>query len=86
MAADALILGKLANGILMVSRPGIVDANSLVKTKDLLEKSGQNILGLVVNGVILKNESDSYFHFTENYASENSKKRKILSKKAVDLK
>ena len=86
MAADALILGKLANGILMVSRPGIVDANSLVKTKDLLEKSGQNILGLVVNGVILKNESDSYFHFTENYASENSKKRKIISKKAVDLK
>ncbi len=86
MAADALILGKLANGILMVSRPGIVDANSLVKTKDLLEKSGQNILGLVVNGVILKNESDSYFHFTENYASENSKKRKILSKKAVELK
>ena len=86
MAADALILGKLANGILMVSRPGIVDANSLVKTKDLLEKSGQNILGLVVNGVILKNESDSYFHFTENYASENSKKRNILSKKAVELK
>jgi len=79
MAADALILGKLANGILMVSRPGIVDANNLVKTKDLLEKSGQNVLGLVINGVILKNESDSYFHFTEYYAPENIKK-------AVELK
>lgn len=86
MAADALILGKLANGILMVSRPGIVDGNSLVKTKDLLEKSGQNVLGLVINGVILKNESDSYFHFTENYASENTKKRKVLSQNAVELK
>ncbi|MEL6460494.1 MAG: polysaccharide biosynthesis tyrosine autokinase [Cyanobacteria bacterium J06621_15] len=86
MAADALILGKLANGILMVSRPGIIDANSLVKTKDLLEKSGQNVLGLVINGIILKNESDSYFHFTENYASGNTNKRKVLSKKAVELK
>lgn len=86
MAADALILGKLANGILMVSRPGIVDGNSLVKTKDLLDKSGQNVLGLVINGVILKNESDSYFHFTENYASENTKKRKVLSQNAVELK
>lgn len=86
MAADALILGKLANGILMVSRPEVVDANSLVKTKDLLEKSGQNALGLVINGVILKNESDSYFHFTENYASGNTKKRKVLSNKAVELK
>ena len=63
----------------MVSRPGIVDANNLVKTKDLLEKSGQNVLGLVINGVILKNESDSYFHFTEYYAPENIKK-------AVELK
>ena len=86
MAADALILGKLGNGSLMVSRPGIVDANSLVKTKDLLERSGQNVLGLVINGVILKNESDSYFHFTENYASENIKKRKELSKNVIELK
>lgn len=80
MAADALILGKLANGILMVSRPGVVDANSLVKTKNLLEQSGQNVLGFVANGIILKNESDSYFHFTESYAPENSKKRIVSIK------
>ncbi len=86
MAADALILGKLANGILMVSRPGVVDANSLVKTKGLLEQSGQNVLGLVVNGVIVKNESDSYFHLTENYAQNSSKKRKVSRKKLIKLK
>lgn len=67
MASDALILGKISDGILMVSRPGIVDSNSAINTKNSLEQSGQNILGLVVNGVILSNESDSYFHLRKNY-------------------
>lgn len=72
MAADALILGKITNGILMVSRPGVVDSNNATKTKALLEQSAQNILGLVVNGVILKNESDSYYHFKNAYCANNT--------------
>ncbi|MCJ8281154.1 MAG: polysaccharide biosynthesis tyrosine autokinase [Rivularia sp. ALOHA_DT_140] len=43
MAADALILGKIADGILMVSRPGVVDSNNAVNTKGLPEnKLSQN--------------------------------------------
>ncbi len=86
MAADALILGKLTNGILMVSRPGVVDSNNAAKAKALLEQSGQNILGLVVNGVILKNESDSYFHFKNAYCSaDNTLMSKSKSKSDVDI-
>ncbi len=72
IGADALILGKMSDGILMVSRPGVVDSNYAVNAKNLLKKSGQNVLGLVVNSVILKNESDNYFHFTENHAPEKA--------------
>ncbi|MEO0688469.1 MAG: CpsD/CapB family tyrosine-protein kinase, partial [Cyanobacteria bacterium J06649_11] len=86
MAADALILGKIADGILMVSRPGVVDSNNAVNTKAFLEQSGQNILGLVVNGVILKNESDSYFHFRNSYySSDNNLANKNESKKQIDI-
>lgn len=60
IAADALILGKMADGILMVARPGVVDSASATSSKEVLEQSGQNILGLVVNGVISTNEPNSY--------------------------
>ncbi|MCJ8280712.1 MAG: hypothetical protein MJK14_12655, partial [Rivularia sp. ALOHA_DT_140] len=54
--------------------------------KAFLEQSGQNILGLVVNGVILKNESDSYFHFRNSYySSDNNLANKNESKKQVDI-
>ncbi len=86
IAADALILGKIADGILMVSRPGVVNSNNAANTKAFLEQSGQNILGLVVNGVILKNESDSYFHFRKNYyPSDNNLTSKNEAKKQVDI-
>lgn len=80
IGADALILGKMSDGILMVSRPGVVDSNYAVNAKDLLKKSGQNVLGLAVNGVILKNESDNYFHITENDPSKSSV---ISNKKSI---
>ncbi len=51
VAADATILGKVANGILFVVRPGVADADSLSLSKELLEKADQNVLGIAINGV-----------------------------------
>ncbi|HBY80442.1 MAG TPA: hypothetical protein DEG47_26285, partial [Cyanobacteria bacterium UBA11148] len=48
---------------LLVARPKVVDAVSATTSKELLERSGQNVLGLVVNGVKLDNRSDQYFHY-----------------------
>jgi len=68
--ADAPILGKMADGILLVVRPGVVDATSAKAAKEFLARSGQNVLGLVANGVIIKNEPDSYFYYTkEDYTT-----------------
>ena len=68
IAADALTLGKMTDGVLLVARPRVVDAVSATTSKELLERSGQNILGIVVNGVKLDNKSDRYFHY---YTKEN---------------
>ncbi len=80
-AADALILSKISDGILLVSRPGVVDSSSANATKELLKQAEQDVLGLVINGVILENESDSYFHFKNKskfgHVVKNSQKTSI---------
>ncbi len=81
-AADALTLGKMTNGVLLVSRPEVLDFTSAAIAKESLEHSDQNVLGLVVNGVIAENESDSYFYFAkEYYVEEDSRTRKLPTAK-----
>jgi polysaccharide biosynthesis transport protein len=62
--ADAAVLGKIANGVLMVARPGTVTYSSAAAAKDLLQRSGAHVLGLVANGVNLKQEPDNFFYYT----------------------
>jgi capsular exopolysaccharide synthesis family protein len=70
--ADAPILGKMADGVLLVVRPGVIDSGSAAIAKEFLEQSSQNVLGQVVNGVIPDNEPYSYYHFSKEYYSEES--------------
>lgn len=62
-ASDALILGKMGDGILLVVRPEWVDQGSAALAKGLLEQTGQTVLGLVANGVIAGNEPHSHYYF-----------------------
>lgn len=71
VAADALTLGKMTDGVLLVSRPGVLDFRAAAAAKESLERSEQNVLGLVVNGVIVENESDSYFYFAKEYYTDD---------------
>jgi capsular exopolysaccharide synthesis family protein len=70
VAADAATLGQMGDGVLFVVRPGVVDSVNATIACDILEKSGQNVLGQVVNAVILQNESHSYYYFNEESASQ----------------
>ena len=70
VAADALSLSKMTDGILFVARPGVLDRVSAAAAKDFLAQSGQEILGLVVNGVRVENEPASYFHHAKTYYAE----------------
>ncbi len=70
LAADALTLGKMTDGVLLVARPGVIDSTSATAAKESLERSSQNVLGLVVNAVIVENESDSYFYYAKDDLSK----------------
>jgi capsular exopolysaccharide synthesis family protein len=83
VAADALTLGRVADGVLMVARPGVVNSHTASAAKDLLTTSAQKVLGLVINGVILENESDSYYYYIkEYYMEEDSKTRQKPTSKS----
>ncbi len=68
MFADAMILGKLADGILLVVRSGMVKSTAATATKKLLEQSQQRVLGMVVNGEI---GGGSYGYYSNYYYEKN---------------
>ncbi|BAZ68520.1 MAG: polysaccharide biosynthesis tyrosine autokinase [Pelatocladus maniniholoensis HA4357-MV3] len=72
VAADATILGQMSDGVLLVVRPGIADSVNAITAIEILEKSGQNVLGQVVNGVIAKNEPHSYYFLEENQPQKSA--------------
>ncbi|MBD2773438.1 GumC family protein [Iningainema tapete] len=63
---DAAVLGKMADGVLIVVRPSVLNSNSAVAAKSLLARSEANILGIVANGVDVKQEPESFFYYPSN--------------------
>lgn len=63
--ADAAVLGKLVDGLLLVVRPGVIDSASANAAKEFLKQTDQNILGMVINGVNVNIEPDSYFYYAK---------------------
>lgn len=61
-AADASLLGKMVDGIVLVARTGVVDFRSAALAAEMLQQSGQNVIGLAVNGVISHQETRNYSH------------------------
>ena len=72
VAADAPVLGRMADGVLLVVHPGVVDSVSATSAKEVLRQSGQNVLGLVVNGVVPDREPYSYYYFAKDYYTEKN--------------
>jgi capsular exopolysaccharide synthesis family protein len=71
--ADATVLGKMCDGLLLVVRPGLVDSVSGIMAKEFLAQSGQNVLGQVINGVIIENEPLSYYKQVGSYYTASTK-------------
>ncbi|AFY77928.1 capsular exopolysaccharide biosynthesis protein [Pleurocapsa sp. PCC 7327] len=72
LAADAPILSRMADGMLLVVKPGVVERDSAIFAKEILEQSGQNVLGIVVNGVIPDREPYSYYYFAPESKQESA--------------
>ncbi|MEA5512455.1 GumC family protein [Nodularia sp. UHCC 0506] len=72
LAADALTLSQMSDGILLVASPGVIDNSSADTVQEMLERCGYNVLGLVINGLIDKNElSRHFYHANEYFSTEN---------------
>ncbi len=67
LVADTLPLGHATDGLLLVTRPGVLDVASANSGKELLHQSAQSVLGIVINGVQGKRESRQYFTQTAAY-------------------
>ncbi len=62
LTADAPIMGRMADGVLLVVRLGLVERSQAKFTKEILEQSGLNMLGIVFNGVEPQFDSRSYYY------------------------
>lgn len=83
VAADAAILGQMADGVLFVVRPGVVDSVHATAARELLEKSGQNVLGQVVNAVMTQNTSHSYYYTQEESYPQKQADLKATASKVL---
>ncbi len=63
--SDTLVVGRKTDGIVLVGRLGVTNPTISNSAKDLLEQSGQKILGVVINGV--DREVDGYYRYSRNY-------------------
>ncbi len=70
--ADAAVLGKLVDGLLLVVRPGVIDSASANAAKEFLKQTDQHVLGMVINGVNVNIEPDSYFYYARGANGRDS--------------
>jgi capsular exopolysaccharide synthesis family protein len=79
---DAAVLGNIADGVLLVVRPNVVNGASAAAAKEFLAQTHQNVLGMVINGVNVKSEPDSYFYYT-NAQSEQLPPKQLVAADAA---
>jgi polysaccharide biosynthesis transport protein len=67
VASDVVAFSKKTDGILLVVRPGVIDANSAEEAKRIMVQSSLELLGVVTNGVAIENEPDTYLKRAREY-------------------
>lgn len=77
--ADAAVLGKMVDGLLLVVRPGLVDSSGAIAVREFLSRSNQDVLGMVVNGVDSKSDSDTRFYYNVSYQNKRTQTKMTLS-------
>jgi capsular exopolysaccharide synthesis family protein len=60
--ADARILGKFADGVILVCRAGHTSVDDLEETRRLLAEDGTHILGTILNGYDLQRERSAHYN------------------------
>ncbi|MDJ0532553.1 MAG: polysaccharide biosynthesis tyrosine autokinase [Xenococcaceae cyanobacterium MO_207.B15] len=85
LAADAPILGRIADGVLLVVRPDRVHPLKASFAKELLQKSGQNVLGIVFNKINPQAESKNYFYHALEERPEDASQPRLIEQSQEEL-
>jgi len=62
--ADAWVLSARADGVILVARSGMSRSKALLRVRDLLARSGANVLGIVLNAV---RQREYYYEYPAGY-------------------
>ena len=60
LTADAPIMGRMVDGVLLVVKPGSLELNQATYAKEILDQSGLNRLGIVFNGITPQYDARTY--------------------------
>lgn len=60
LTADAPIMGRMVDGVLLVVKPGSLELNQATYAKEILDQSGLNMLGIVFNGITPQYDARTY--------------------------
>jgi polysaccharide biosynthesis transport protein len=80
VAADAAILGTQAGGLVFVLRPGVADKESVDYAQEILTQSKLKVLGMVLNGVDLDQQSRYNHYYYSSQTSRSSEEGNVGSK------
>lgn len=67
VASDALLISKAVDGLLLVARPGVINRAAASVAREMLRQANVTVLGLIANGVIPKNETNSLQYYKQEY-------------------
>jgi non-specific protein-tyrosine kinase len=68
-ASDAAVLAAKVDGVLLVVKPGSTKIGALHQTVAQLHRSGANLLGVVLNDVVLRRGRYNYYYQDYQYSS-----------------
>ncbi|MGB3638786.1 MAG: polysaccharide biosynthesis tyrosine autokinase [Rivularia sp. (in: cyanobacteria)] len=76
--ADALVIAKFVDGVLMVVRPGEVETGAVRTAKSALRQSRVNVLGMIVNGVSGGSSYGGNYYSGDFYGDKKTHKHRKL--------
>ncbi|NJN23473.1 MAG: polysaccharide biosynthesis tyrosine autokinase [Acaryochloridaceae cyanobacterium RL_2_7] len=71
VASDALLISKVVDGLILVARPGKLNKAAANVAFNTIRQAGVNVLGMIGNGVVPKNEKGNLYYQQEYYGKES---------------
>ncbi len=72
---DAAIISTFVDGTILVANSGRVEIGAIKRSKELLDKVGAKIIGVVLNK-LKKHASDNYYYYQNDYYTKGTKEKK----------